>query len=76
MDGKTPLAVSVDHGFHGCQQLLIEKGAVVNLHDNDQRTPLHLASIQGDLRAVDLLLGNGAKMDVQDGVSTVRSNLV
>lgn len=43
--------------------VLIAKGATVNLPDSDKWTPLHYASLQGWTEGVEVLLASGAEVD-------------
>ncbi|KAI0289866.1 ankyrin repeat-containing domain protein, partial [Russula brevipes] len=45
---------------------LLEHGADAIAPDNDGRTPLHLASFEGDLEVIRILLGRGADTTAQD----------
>ena len=56
-------------GFLGADQvipLLVEKGAPINLRDNDGRTALHLAAYAGQTSAVAALMGQKADPEVQE----------
>ncbi|XP_076833191.1 ankyrin repeat and protein kinase domain-containing protein 1 [Brachyhypopomus gauderio] len=65
--GHTPLAIATLHKSYDVCALLIQRGAAVDLGDNDLWTPLHFAAQAGDDRAVRLLLDAGATSDVRDG---------
>lgn len=45
---------------------LLERGADVNARDKGNWTPLHLATRNGHLEAVSILIEAGAELDVQD----------
>jgi len=47
-------------------ETLIEKGADVNCHDEDKKTPLHNAAREGITDAAALLLESGVKYDLKD----------
>lgn len=47
-------------------QLLLDRGALVNLRGNKRRTPLFTAVAYGSSEAVTLLLDNGADLNVSD----------
>jgi ankyrin repeat protein len=47
-------------------ELLVQKGADLNVQDQDSRTPLHLACDGGHLNIVELLVQKGADLNVQD----------
>lgn len=70
-DGKTPLFIACSYGFQnefhnhfGIAQLLIERGADVNLANNLGQTPLYMAACWGRWNIVALLIENGADLDV------------
>ena len=47
-------------------ELLIAKGADVNIKDNNGRTPLHVACLLGHKDAVELLIAKSADISVKD----------
>ena len=47
-------------------ELLIQRGADLGSRDNDSRTPLHIAALQGHLETVKLLLECGADRNIRD----------
>ncbi|RPB01180.1 ankyrin, partial [Choiromyces venosus 120613-1] len=47
-------------------KLLIDRGAKVNERNSVEQTPLHWAVVRGDLKAIELLLGNGADLKAKD----------
>ena len=59
----TALAAAAQKGHLQIAQLLLKKGANVNVLDADGDSPLHLASSSGHLELVQLLLGNGAQIN-------------
>ena len=63
-----PLVAAVQGHQLESARLLIERGANVNLADDEGRTPLMYAAVAdfGDTRMVDLLLKAGARKDVRD----------
>lgn len=50
----------------GAAEVLIKKGADVNLPDNDGRTPLHHAADLGYGEIAELLIKNGANVNSRD----------
>ncbi|XP_069003411.1 ankyrin repeat and protein kinase domain-containing protein 1 [Embiotoca jacksoni] len=64
--GYTPLIVAVLHRLHDIISLLLEHGAVATQGDEDQWTPLHFATQNGDDRTVRLLLDKGAVANAQE----------
>jgi len=66
--GSTPLHSAVSKGYVDYAHLLIENGAVVNARTHKwRRTPLLLASINGDAPCLKLLRENGANINDIDG---------
>lgn len=68
--GFTPLHVAALGGYPGASKLLIENNqGLVNELDNHQRTPLMIASEQGFIEVVNILLEKGADihMKSEDG---------
>ncbi|XP_065324330.1 L-asparaginase 1-like isoform X2 [Gordionus sp. m RMFG-2023] len=51
-------------------EMLLEKGGNVNMADYDKRTPLHVASSQGNLTIVNYLLEKGASVFVKDSFNS------
>lgn len=62
----TPLHVAVKSDMLDKVELLIHKGADVNLANDSGWTPLFDAVIQENLTIVDLLISNGAYIDLED----------
>ncbi|KAJ1474200.1 ankyrin repeat-containing domain protein, partial [Baffinella frigidus] len=54
---------AAEMGDIGIVQMLLDKGANVNLRSNDSYTPLHRAVLQGHGYMVWLLLDRGAQVD-------------
>ena len=48
--------------------LISKASALLQLTDNDGRTPLHLASANGHRELLTILIGQGADIDAQDNV--------
>jgi len=75
-EGKTPLFIAVNNpAFISNRmqtakiqivELLLEKGANVNIQDNVGGTPLHYAVFSGKIEPVRLLLKYGARIDIKD----------
>ena len=67
-DNWTPLMfASLDSspGYLICMRILINHGANVNArHDNNQRTALHFAAENNNIDGINLLLDNGAEIDL------------
>ncbi|CAG9853684.1 unnamed protein product [Phyllotreta striolata] len=62
--GQTALFCAVRLGYYELSKLLIEKGANVNLPDNEEVTPLHKSVQFPDI--AHLLIKNGANINVVD----------
>ena len=60
------LHISVDTGNYEACNLLIEKGADVNLKRSGFVTPLHLAAATGNLKIVELLIASGADVEAHN----------
>ena len=63
--GSTPLMVAALFGQTEAAKLLIQKGANVNIKNNDGSTALHLAAAFGLIETVELLLAKGADVDAR-----------
>jgi uncharacterized protein len=65
--GDTPLIRAAKRGFMAIVQLLLKRGADVNLPNVSTRsTALHYAAGHGDMALARLLLEHGAKLNVSD----------
>jgi ankyrin repeat protein len=64
-----PFTWHVDGGHLNIVELLVQKGADLNVQDHNSRTPLHLACSGGHLNIVELLVQKGADLNVQDSYS-------
>jgi len=64
--GSTPLLVSVENGHLNIAEILIYRGANVNLSGNLGVTPLHLAAERGFDDMVRLLIQKGAMLQAKD----------
>ena len=62
-DGRTPLISAAMRGHEAVVQLLLEKGANIELKDRSDSTPLALAVSKGSVAAVQLLLEMGANTE-------------
>ncbi len=69
-NGQSPLSISSSNCFLDGMQLLVERGANINLQDASGRSPLHLvienANSDKHHESVDYLLQNGANPCIQD----------
>ena len=61
--GSTPLIVASIFGQTKAAKVLIEKGAIINMQNNDGTTALHAAAFFGWPKTVKLLLDNGANVN-------------
>ena len=64
----TPLHVVAYNNFYHPEigEMLLNYGADINALDDRKRTPLHLAAVQGNLKAAKMLLKHGARKDLKD----------
>jgi ankyrin repeat protein len=65
-EGSTALHLSVSRGFFDCCEFLVGQGALINLTDTLQRTPLHVAAQAGHLKIVTYLIEQSAILDPID----------
>lgn len=63
-DGNTALHLSIKSAE--IVEFLVERGAVVDAENHEQRTPLHFACKDGDLRTIKFLIEQGAKSTAID----------
>ena len=68
--GHSGLKLASNFGRVPIMQLLLAKGAAVNITDDHGATPLYYASGKGDLDAVKLLLEKGADLNAKDTTGT------
>ena len=64
---KTHLNFAIIKGNQDIISLILEKGADVNLIDNDGWTPLNLAIDKDKIEIVQFLVANGANLNLFDG---------
>ncbi|RYP68603.1 hypothetical protein DL771_006575 [Monosporascus sp. 5C6A] len=67
--GQTLLSWAVEKGHKEIVQLLLDKGAEIDLKDSKSRTPLSWAAGKGHKEIVQLLLDKGAEIDSKDSSS-------
>ncbi|KAK4214539.1 hypothetical protein QBC37DRAFT_148617 [Rhypophila decipiens] len=66
-DGNTAVMLAAESGHKAAVELLIKKGANMELSDDFQRTPLLHAAIQGHDEIDKVLLAMGADLEAKDG---------
>ena len=64
-DGYTPLHIAVKNKDHEAVEILLKRGADVNVRDDNGLTPLHYA-VRYSIGAVEILLKYGADVNAQD----------
>ena len=64
--GATALHHAASGGYNDIVQLLLTKGASIEVADKDNSTPLHRAALHGHTSTVKLLLSKGASIEVTD----------
>ena len=64
-EGFTALFMASDYGHLEVARLMIEKGAKLDLRDNNDATALYIASRNGHLEVARLLIEKGATVDLQ-----------
>ncbi|XP_077998641.1 ankyrin repeat domain-containing protein 49-like [Glandiceps talaboti] len=74
-DGEQLLWAAENNHLEIITELLGKSRNLINVHDGDEYTPLHRASYNGHIQAVELLLKNGAnvKARTQDGWQPLHS---
>ena len=65
-DGEAPLHCATEGGHCKLVELLISKGASVNVRTKFGTTPLHCAAWQGNTEMVNLLLSHGASLNLEN----------
>ena len=66
-EGQTPLMIAIDNSFSlSTISQLIELGCDVNAQDVDGNTPLHSSMYIDNQPAFEILLSQGARVDVED----------
>lgn len=69
LNGETPLHAAVNSPFAKRRvlvELLLRKGAGVQLLSHDASSPMHLAAHAGHVESCELLLKHGAQLNIQD----------
>ena len=64
--GATALHKAVSGGYNDIVQLLLTKGASIDVVDKDNNTPLHHAARYGHTSIVELLLSKGASIEAKN----------
>ena len=72
--GVSPLHLA--HNSPETMQLLIQRGADVNARNNNNLTPLHLASARGRTKSMELLIRHGANVNARDKENSTPLHLV
>ena len=70
-EGYTPLHSCISRKKHNKYQImeaLIANGADVNAEGTNGYTPLHLAAVRGDFKAMDILLASGADPKMETAI--------
>ena len=64
--GLTPLHIASRDGFLNIVQILIQKGAELNIQEKHMWTPLHYAARYGHKQIVNLLISAKCQIDPKD----------
>ena len=64
--GMYPIHVACDRGYHSVLKVFLDRNCDLNRIDDNGDTPLHLSSLRGNLKCVELLLLAGAKVDIRN----------
>lgn len=76
-DSRTPLHIAAMQGKKEIAELIIKKGADVNIKDKNGITPLMYASVPGNNQdIVDLLLSNGAEITIFEAITLGKKDLI
>lgn len=67
-DGKTCLHIAAEQGALQAAKFIIDTAGlkIINEKDSKKQTPLHLATIHGQARAIKVLMDNGADAHIKD----------
>ena len=70
--GRTALSLAVIYGHTSCAEILLQRGADVDIRDREghQNTPLHWAAQDGYLNTAQALLEHGADVNAADSYQT------
>ena len=64
--GATPLHFAARNGHEDVAELLVVKGAAMDIEDDDGRTPLHMVADIGHNGIAELLIAKGADVNAKD----------
>jgi ankyrin repeat protein len=70
-----PLHIAMIKGHNACAQLLVKKGATIDIRNKVGETPLHYAASTGNLQGIELLIGNGACIEAQNNNDVIANNI-
>ncbi|WP_265027666.1 ankyrin repeat domain-containing protein [Wolbachia endosymbiont (group B) of Chorthippus parallelus] len=65
-ENNTPLHIAADYGKENIVELLLERGADINIEGKNASTPLHYAADKGNFRVAKLLVERGANIDTKN----------
>lgn len=74
-DGRTPIFYAIEHQQDEMVYFLLEKGADVNIKDNDGYLPIYIAIIQKDFDLCDLLIEKGTYISFNNLKKLSNSNM-